>query len=242
MPLPRLPFVCRRAGLVLVAAVLLSQAACRPVRESAPAVPEAPRVSREAPAGYARYTVISGESEVRALVFRDGPMARFGHNHVIRSQGLRGDVYLGTTGEEPHLRLVLPAESFAVDDAAARAEEGAEFPGVVPDDAIAGTRRNMLGDGVLDAGNFPEIRLTSRRVTGKAPDYQVTVAVEVKGRTHDVVVPVHVEQAPGQLRATGQLTVTHADLGLTPFSVMGGLLSVRNEITLRFRIVARPLP
>ncbi|MEO8443838.1 MAG: YceI family protein, partial [Gammaproteobacteria bacterium] len=107
---------------------------------------------------------------------------------------------------------------------------------------IAGTRRNMLGDGVLDAGNFPEIRLTSRRVAGKAPDYQVTVAVEVKGRTHDVVVPVHVEQAPGQLRATGQLTVTHADLGLTPFSVMGGLLSVRNEITLRFRIVARPLP
>ncbi|MEO8224333.1 MAG: YceI family protein, partial [Gammaproteobacteria bacterium] len=105
---------------------------------------------------------------------------------------------------------------------------------------IAGTRRNMLGDGVLDAGKFPEIRLTSRRVTGKSPDYVAIVAVELKGGTRELTMPVHVEQTPGELRVTGDSSVSHAALGLTPFSVMGGLLSVRDEIRLRFRIVARP--
>jgi hypothetical protein len=68
----------------------------------------------------------------------------------------------------------------------------------------------------------------------------MTVTIEVKGLTHDVQVPVRVERGARQLRATGEFTVTHAELGLTPFTVMGGLLSVKDEIRLRFRIAAVP--
>ena len=106
--------------------------------------------------------------------------------------------------------------------------------------AISGTRKNMLSEALLDGAAFPEIRLTSRSVAGRAPDYRMTVAVEVKGQTHDLQVPVQVEKGAKELRATGAFTVNHAELGLTPFTVMGGLLSVRDEIKLRFRIVARP--
>ncbi|MEQ1803141.1 MAG: YceI family protein [Gammaproteobacteria bacterium] len=226
--------------LVFIVALALSQAGCRAVREAPTGGTPPPQATQSVPAGYTRYRVIPAESEVRALVYRDGLMARLGHNHVLNSRALQGDILVGSQAEAPRFTLVLPVASFSVDDAALRVEEGEEFPGVVDAEAIAGTRKNLLSEALLDGATFPEIRLTSRRVLGVAPDYAVTVAVEVKGRSHELQVPVLVEQRAGELRVSGQFTATHADLGLTPFSVMGGLLSVRDEIRLRFRIVARP--
>jgi hypothetical protein len=36
------------------------------------------------------------------------------------------------------------------------------------------------------------------------------------------------------LRTAGRLPLRHADLGLQPFSVLGGLLAVREELVLDF--------
>lgn len=223
-----------------MAGLLLFQAACRPVREAPPSPPERPAISVPAPVGFTLYRVIPAESEVRALVYRDGPMARLGHNHVLNSRSLTGDVFIGSDGGSPRFSLVLPVASFSIDEAELRAEEGEEFPGTVDRDAIAGTRENLLSEVLLDGARFPEIRLTSRAVTGARPDHAVTVAVEVKGQSRELEVPVVVDVRPDGLLVTGQFTVTHGQLGLTPFTVMGGLLSVRDEIRLRIRIVARP--
>ena len=237
---PRPPRNRLAAVWPLLAALLLLQTGCRPVREVAPGATAAPPATTEAPAGYRRYRVAAAESEVRVLVYRDGPMARLGHNHVLRSQALQGTIDLGARGQEPRVGLAVPVASFSVDEAGLRREEGDDFPGVVEDTAIAGTRKNLLSEALLDGAHFPEIRLTSRKLTGSAPDYTMTVAVEVKGQTRDLIVPVRVEERPDELRATGAFTATHAELGLTPFTVMGGLLSVRDAIKLRFTIVARP--
>ena len=219
---------------------MLFQTACRPVREiPPPAAPERPSVSERAPAGSTRYLVVPAESDVRVLVYRDGPMARLGHNHVLASRALTGEVLLGPRDDQRSFSLVLPVASFSVDEAELRAEEGGEFAGAMEPGDIAGTRRNLLGEAVLDAARFPAIRLTSRAVAGAAPDYAVTVAVEVKGGTHELTVPVLLEKRPTELVAAGRFTVTHRELGLTPFTVMGGLLSVRDEIRVSFRIVAR---
>ena len=234
----------RSATLLLLSALILLQSGCRPVREPAPIPPgeqgAMPAASLEVPAGYTRYRVISAESEVRVLVYRDGPMARLGHNHVLSSRSLQGDVLLGNKGQEPQVSLVLPVASFSVDQTARRADEGEDFPGAVDADAISGTSKNLLSEPLLDAARFPEIRLKSQKVTGSGPDYIMAVAIEVKGQSHDLQVPVRVEQSTNQLRATGAFTVTHEQLGLIPFTVMGGLLSVRDEMRVRFRIVARP--
>ncbi|MEO8223736.1 MAG: YceI family protein [Gammaproteobacteria bacterium] len=240
MPLPAFHATRPRVGFLLLAALLLLQIGCRPVREVAPIPTKAPPVATEVPSGYTRYRVVAAASEVRVLVYKDGPMARLGHNHVLSSRSLQGEVFLGGKGQEPRVSLVLPVESFSVDQADLRKEEGEDFPGAVEDDAIAGTRKNMLSDALLNGAHFPAIRLTSRKVAGVAPDYTMTVAIEVKGEVHELQVPVRVEQRPNELRASGKFTVTHAEMGLKPFTVMGGLLSVRDEIRLRFRIVARP--
>lgn len=239
MPPPNVSFSRRQAGLLLVTSLVLLPLGCRPVREAAPPAPTTPGVNQPVPAGYTRYRVIPGKSDVRVLVYREGPMARLGHNHVLRSQALVGDVILGKPGAEPRFSLVLPVASFSVDEAGLRAEEGEDFPAPVSDDAIAGTRKNLLSEALLDGAKYPDIRLKSSKVSGLAPDYSIAVAVEIRGQVHKLQVPVHVVQRGDELQATGHLTVTHGQLGLTPFTVMGGLLSVRDEIRLRFRIVAQ---
>lgn len=240
MPLPRRPGFQRPSTFLIIGAFLLLQVACRPVRELPPEAPQVPATHEPIPAGYTRFRVIPAESEIRALVYRDGSMARLGHNHVLNSRSLSGDVYMDAQGHDARFTLVLPVASLNVDNPDLRTEEGEEFPGAVAPGAIEGTRRNLLSDALLDAARFPKIRLTSRGVAGAAPDYMVTMAVEVNGRTHELTVPVLVERKPDSLLATGHFTVTHGELGLTPFTVMGGLLSVRDEIRIRFRILARP--
>lgn len=239
MPVSLFPTARRSAALLILGAFALLQASCRPVQDVAPGAVEPPPALSGIPAGYTRYRVISDESEVRVLVYRAGPMARLGHNHVLSSRSLTGDVFLNDRGGDPRVSLVLPVGTFSVDEAELRVEEGADFPGTVDEDAISGTKKNLLSESLLDAARFPEISLTSRKVTGSSPDYTMNVAVEVKGETHDLQVPVRVERGATELRATGSFTVTHAELGLQPFSVMGGLLSVKDEISIGFQIVAR---
>ncbi len=44
-------------------------------------------------------------------------------------------------------------------------EEGGDFPGDIPEDAKAGTRRNMLSSAVLNAAEYPDITVKSMSLT-----------------------------------------------------------------------------
>ena len=45
-----------------------------------------------------------------------------------------------------------------------------------------------------------------------------------------------------QLSVAGRLSFEQTDFGITPYSLLGGAIAVRNALDLRFRIVARRLP
>jgi hypothetical protein len=77
-----------RAGIALTALALL--AACAPAGR---APPPAERVQPGAPAAAAgsRFRIDAARSELRILVYRAGPLARLGHNHVLRVRDLQGE-------------------------------------------------------------------------------------------------------------------------------------------------------
>jgi hypothetical protein len=207
------------------------------------------------------------QSELRVLVYRAGPLARMGHNHVMVNRSLRGEVDLPRDVAAASFRLTVPADAFMVDDADARREEGPDFAGDVPDDAKSGTLRNMLSPAVLDAAQFPEITVQSLAVQGqlaldeesstptssrpprapvRAPDGTktmrgqliVTVALSVTGHQLTREVPMSLLIYSGGLAGTGELRVRQSDLGVTPYSLMLGALQVQDEITIEFKIVA----
>jgi hypothetical protein len=192
------------------------------------------------------YQVDAGQSELRVLVYRAGPLARFGHNHVVVNRALRGAVNLAEQPGASGFWLSVPVDGFVVDDAQARREEGPDFAAEVPDDARSGTLQNMLGTALLDAAEFPVISVNSVSVSdppgapGSGP-LIATVAISVAGRESRIEVPVNLQSDSGRLDATGSLDLRQSALGLTPYSLMLGALQVQDAMTIKFKIVAVPI-
>lgn len=194
----------------------------------------------ETPAAGVRYGIVTDDSELRVLIWRAGPLAGFGHNHVAVSRALSGTVVLADPVSESAVELEFPVSSLELDEPSVRAGEGPAFEGVIAEDDIAATRRNMLGPGLLAADEHPSIRIESTSVTGALPDLAITARVTVRGEAHALDVPVSVNTFDGGLVAIGRLRFSHAAVGLEPFRVALGSLRVADELVVEFRIVASP--
>jgi len=179
------------------------------------------------------------QSLVTIRVYRAGPLARLGHNHVITSAVETG--YAWTNGEPSGsgFEVRLPVAGLVVDDPAARAAAGTDFAGEVPADAREGTRRNLLRPEVLDGANYPEIVVRAAALDGTWQQPRARAAVTLKASTRTVAVPLVIERATGALRARGAFRLRQSDFGMTPFSVAGGAIQVADEVDVAFDIVAR---
>jgi hypothetical protein len=195
------------------------------------------------------YRIDESRSELRILVYRAGPLAHLGHNHVIVNRSIHGAVDLAETAEQTEFSMEVPAAAFVVDDAQARSEEGPDFAAAVPDEAKSGTLHNMLSTSLLDAEEFPTITIKSIAVAGApgthsdgqdAGTLTATVAITVAGHESRVDVPFTLRRDSDHLSAVGSLELRQTALGLTPFSLMLGALQVQDAMKIKFDIVAAP--
>jgi polyisoprenoid-binding protein YceI len=242
-----------------LAAVLFVAVLCgcpRPERTAPPAPPPtppgtaAPRVpSVPAPHLGTPHEILPQSSLLTVLVYRSGALASAGHNHVIASHDLSGTLYLPEQVMQSSFEIHIPVATLTVDEAALRAQQpAAEFPADVPDGAKQGTRRNMLGEALLDAQRNPEIVLQSLQLApsgGTADSTTVVAHVQssVRGQLRTFTVPVRYWlTGNGRLEASGEFALRQTDLGLTPFSAMLGALQVQDEMRVSFHIVAQAAP
>lgn len=184
------------------------------------------------------YHIDPEQSELRVLVYKSGPMASLGHNHVIVNRALAGWVKFSGAASGGSFSVTVPVAGFVVDDSQVRREEGADFPGEIPDDAKSGTLHNMLGAAVLDAGRFPEITVRSVSVTDDHGALQATLAVSVAGHESTLVAPFTLVNSPDRLIASGELRLRQSALGLAPFSIFLGALRVQDEMRIKFKFAA----
>jgi polyisoprenoid-binding protein YceI len=183
---------------------------------------------------------VAEESLLRILVYRGGAMARLGHNHVIASRHLEGEVFLAADATGTRFDIRVPVNELTIDEPAMREAAGADFPPGVPQSARDGTRNNLLSGALLDGPNYPHIRLRATDVAqGADGGYDVGVEITLKDQAHQVRVPVALRRADGALTANGEFTLRQSQLGLKPFSVAMGTLVVLDEMTIRFQITAR---
>lgn len=218
---------------------LLLAAACQtlPPGDSAVLTEPAPAAAVP-PADAPRYVVDAQASEVRVLVYRDGPLARFGHNHVIVGR-VEGEVRAGAGAAASGFRLRIPVQSFTVDPPGERAEEGPEFAADVSEPARRATRENMLGREVLDAALFPFVRIDSIALAGPPWNPTVTARVTLRDTARAVRFVAAVFAHDGALTVIANFRVRQSEFGITPFAALNGGLLVRDAIDLRLRLVAR---
>jgi polyisoprenoid-binding protein YceI len=203
-----------------------------------PVSPTARAIERAAVAGE-RFRVDPDSSLVTIRVFRGGALARIGHNHVIAARGLQGEVIVASDPAQSVVQLKFPLEAWTVDEAGLREAAGADFASEVPESAREGTRRNLLGDSLLQAAQHPEIELVSESVRFDGDTFEMTLRALVAGRETRVTLPGRLARDGVTITASGDVPLRQSDFGLQPFSVMGGALAVLDDMQVSYRIVAR---
>jgi YceI-like domain len=230
-----------------IGALVLVLAACGAprLRHAAPQNPAESAATPDLPLAGRVYRIDESQSELRILVYRAGPLARFGHNHVIVNRAIRGAVNLADAAGASVFRLNVPVAAFEVDDAQARREEGPDFASEIPDNAKSGTLLNMLSAALLDADEFPVITVNSVAISDAqgasgAGSLIATVAISVAGHESTIDVPFALQSDSRHLSATGSLELRQSALGLTPYSLMLGALQVQDAMTIKFKFIAVP--
>ena len=179
----------RRTSLVaLVLTLALAACAPQPTRVTTPSYDEpenfpAPWYREAAARGQPVFRVDPGSSLVVVEVYRTGPLARLGHDHVVASHDVQG--YLDPAAGRAD--LYLPLDALTVDEPALRA---AAHLDTQPTDAdIAGTRRNMLGP-VLDASHFPFAQLSLQGVGTRPGEVTIDAMLTLHGVTRRIEFPI----------------------------------------------------
>jgi hypothetical protein len=220
-----------------IAAVCLALAACAAHRPR-PTPPQPPSASLRSLPTAGIYPIDSSSSELRVLVYRAGPLAALGHNHVLVNHSLSGSMHLAESLPASSFSLSVPASDFVVDDAQARQEEGSDFPGDIPQDAKEGTLHNMLSAAVLNAAEFPTITVKSLTISGTQDEPSVTVRIAVAGHESTIFAPFTLQGDAHHLTAVGSFELRQTAIGLKPYSLLGGALQVQDAMRIKLTIVA----
>ncbi len=213
------------------------------------APPPPPPVPTGAPDGFAAadyeraaatsqvYRLDPQRSLLQVYVYRGGRLARMGHDHVVASRDLSGFVLLDGNGRvEADLYLALAA--MTVDEDALRADAG--FTTEPSDEDREGTRGNMLKS--LEAAAFPFAVASVRAALPPGDQVALPVEVTLHGVSREITVPVEFGIDDHALHATGTFRLRQTDFGIDPFSVLGGALTVQDELALTFEIRAQRVP
>jgi polyisoprenoid-binding protein YceI len=218
---------------ILLIAVLLAGCAATPPREQAalPVPDNAASWYQQAAAAGAKVLVVDpAQSLITVTVRRGGPMARLGHDHVVASRSVTGFAAPAEGRADFSFRL----DQMTVDEAALRTE--AHLDTQPSSEAIAGTRTNMLTR-VLEADRFPLVALHAQLIPGSSPAFRL--AITLHGVRREMIVPASIVEAGDGVTASGAFTLVQSDFGITPMSILGGAMTVQDQMELRFRIVAR---
>jgi len=186
------------------------------------------------------YHVLRGDSQLRIRVYRGGPLAEVGHNHVITTSDILGTVYVREDIVHSGFQLRVPLASLRVDEAAKREQEGSDFRTHLTRSDRMATRRNMLGSSVLDVARHPDLRLRSVGAVGPPWYPRINVRVTLHGVSRDYTVPTAIVRCGSRIVAVGGLTLRQSDFGIKPFSVLAGGLRVLDKLDVTFRLVLVP--
>lgn len=235
----------RSIGAVIAALILLAAGCAAP--------PPAPPVPAGVPQGFpveryrnpaegeVVYEVDPSRSLVQVFAYRGGTLARMGHDHVIASRDVSGFVLL-RDGDRDGSRFV--ADLFAalaamtVDEAALRADAG--FTTEPSQSDREGTRGNMLQS--LEAADHPFVSAVVESRANTIADARsgavLDVALSLHGVTREFKLPIALERQAASMTASGSFELLQSDFGITPFSVLGGALAVKDKLDVRFEIHA----
>jgi len=161
----------------------------------------------------------TGRSVLIVHVFKSGLFSVFAHNHEIAAAIADGDVEVA---QRPRVSLRVDARKMRVLDPESSEDTRAEI------------QRTMQGPAVLDSERFPEISFRSTSADpARNGHWFVHGNLTLHGETKPVAVDVVLKD--GHYRGTA--TLKQREFGMTPVSIAGGTITVKDALRIEFDIV-----
>jgi polyisoprenoid-binding protein YceI len=186
--------------------------------------------------GNVAYAVTLAKSKIEIHVGKEGFFSVFGHDHLIAARQFFGQVQLDPQKiADSSVALAVVVNSLRVLDPGESEKDKAEV------------QRTMLGDKVLDAANYPEIRFASTRVvsakkTGDGWELTLEGTLSLHGTKKAVALPLRLQLGGDTLRARGEVSLLQTDYRITPVKVGGGAVKVKDKLRITFDIAAGKKP
>jgi len=159
----------------------------------------------------------SNHSSLRIHVYKTGFFSAFGHNHEVEAPIESGVV---TEGSGPSVELRVDARKMRVLDPEASEDTRKQI-------------QKTMHDQVLDADHYSEIHFRSTGIEPKGKDHWlVTGNLDLHGQTHPLAVEVTLQNGLYK----GSATLKQTTFGITPVTVAGGTVKVKDEVKVEFEI------
>jgi hypothetical protein len=158
-------------------------------------------------------------STLKVRVFKTGLFSPFAHNHEVEAPISDGHADLSAA---PGVTLHVDARKLRVVDLEISASDRAQI------------QKTMEGPAVLDSEQFPDISFHSTRVE-KTGDEHWTVSgdLSLHGRVNPVIVNVALKDG----HYLGSTAFKQREFGISPVSIAGGTVKVKDEVRIEFDIV-----
>ena len=159
-------------------------------------------------------------SVLTVRVYKAGLLSAFGHEHEIRAP-----IREGAFDEDNNtVEFVVDARTLRVLDSDVSDKDRAEI------------QSTMLGPKVLGSAEFPEIRFRSTEVSRAGENRWVVYGdLMLHGQTRPVKIDVERRDA----RYRGSVQLRQKEFGITPVTVAGGSIKVKDEIHVEFEIAGK---
>lgn len=177
-----------------------------------------------------RYRIDSSKSRFIVQVFRSGIFKVFAHDHTIQIRDFSGEAVVTSGALAPaSLQLAIRADSLTVLDKVSDSDRR----------EIEATMRNQ----VLETSKYPEIAFKATQTEAERRgegDYTTKIWGELTlhGVTKGMQIVARVEFGDNIMRATGSFALKQTDYKITPVSIAGGTVRVKDEIKFTFDIAA----
>lgn len=154
-------------------------------------------------------------------VSKSGVFSGFADNHEVEARIAKGSL----DAKNGQLRLSVDSRQMRVLDPQ------------LPADKRRQVQERMLGPEVLDSSHFPEITFESTHVEQRQ---EGTVVVDGRLSLHGVTKPISIVAHMENGRYTGRFAVKQRAFGITPVSIAGGTVKVKDELAIEFDIATSP--
>jgi polyisoprenoid-binding protein YceI len=180
----------------------------------------------------AAYSIDHAKSKLEINVYKAGLFKAFGHDHLVSASEISGRVDFDARKiENSSVSMKVVANSLSVIDPGESEKNRSEI------------QATMKSSQVLDVAKFPEITFssTSVSVAKTTPEgWELTVAgkLNLHGAEKAVSLPLQFHVEGDQLVATGEVFLLQTEYGITPVTVGGGSVKVKDKLRIGFTIVA----